>query len=183
METEIKLRLSDASEMRRKLEAAGFDVHQPRALERNLVFDTEESALRQRGELLRVRSFAGRSILTFKGPVVPDVYKSREELEIDLSSGQVFEEILRRLGYRQAFVYEKFRTEYAKPGSAGVVTIDETPIGNFMEMEGQPDWIDTTARQLGFTRDDYVTASYAALFRMFRSGNPGAPNDMVFSPS
>ena len=56
------------------------------------------------------------------------------------------EQIFNELGYHPIFRYEKFRTEYAKAPGAGKVLVDETPIGNYLEIEGSPRWIDSTAR-------------------------------------
>ena len=61
-----------------------------------------------------------------------------------------------------------------------MVTIDETPIGTFLELEGEPEWIDRTAALLGFTTGDYVTASYASLYLEYRQSNATVPMDMVF---
>ena len=44
------------------------------------------------------------------------------------------------------------------------MTLDETPIGNFIELEGEPQWIDQTANELGFPESTYVTSSYATLY-------------------
>ena len=46
----------------------------------------------------------------------------------------------------------------------GKVLLDETPIGNFLEIEGSPRWIDRTARALGFFDGDYITRSYGYLY-------------------
>jgi len=57
------------------------------------------------------------------------------------------------------------------------VMVDETPIGNFLEIEGDPAGIDAVAARLGFARSDYITDSYHRLFLL--SGRSG---DMVFTP-
>ena len=59
--------------------------------------------------------------------------------------------IFERLGYHPVFRYEKYRTEFQQPRRAGVATLDETPVGVFLELEGTPPWIDRTARLLGST--------------------------------
>ena len=45
---------------------------------------------------------------------------------------------------RLGFKYEKYRTEFAD-AAGGTVTFDETPIGNFLELEGSGAWIDEMA--------------------------------------
>jgi hypothetical protein len=45
-----------------------------------------------------------------------------------------------------------------------VITVVETQIVPFLELEGVSGWIYATAALLGFREDDYITASYAALY-------------------
>jgi len=53
---------------------------------------------------------------------------------------------------------------FRRPGQPGKALVDETPVGNFLELEGPPDWIDRTARRLGFRPGDYSLASYRDLY-------------------
>jgi len=163
-ETEIKLALSGAAAGRRLLRAAGFHVSKRRLFEANTLFDTARGLLRRRGCLLRVRETANSGLLTYKGAATIGKHKDREELEVELSDPRTLIEMLARLDFNPAFRYEKFRTEYRRPGEAGVATLDETPIGVYLELEGAPAWIDRTARRLGFAESDYSTASYYGLY-------------------
>jgi adenylate cyclase class 2 len=115
-ETEVKLAVRDARAARELLRAAGFRVSKRRVLEKNTVFDTVDSALRSAQELLRVREAAGSRILTYKGPPAVSKYKSREELEVEISDAEVMGRLLERLGFHAVFRYEKFRTEYRRTG-------------------------------------------------------------------
>ncbi|HUJ23171.1 MAG TPA: class IV adenylate cyclase [Bryobacteraceae bacterium] len=166
-EIEIKLRVSSGPAARRLLRAAAFRVLRRRVFEDNLVFDTRALSLRQAGILLRLRQAGKTATLTYKGPPEPGRHKSREELELELPDAARMALILERLGFHRVFRYQKFRTEYAESGARGVVTVDETPIGWFLEIEGTPRWIDRTARRLGFRESDYITASYGGLYFEF----------------
>jgi adenylate cyclase, class 2 len=84
------------------------------------------------------------------------------------------------MGYQPVFRYDKFRTEFARPGEAGVATLDETPIGVFLELEGSPRWVDRTARKLGFSAADYITRSYGRLYTEFCKSRGMKCGDMVF---
>lgn len=179
-ETEIKIRLRDVSEGRLLLQEAGFLVHVERTYEDNFVFDTADGALRQSGRLLRLRHAGGSALLTYKGPSIPGRHKSREEIETSVGNPNNFQLILENLGYRISFRYQKYRSEYTRRGEPGTVTLDETPIGTFFELEGPPDWIDLTARRFGFSEKDYITASYGSLYLEHRDRNPDAGRDMVF---
>jgi adenylate cyclase class 2 len=177
-EVEIKLAVAGAAGARRLLRSEGFRVVKPRVFESNDVFDTPGLRLRQSASLLRVRSVKGNVKLTYKGPPDASKHKSREELEVQAGDASMLAAILGRLGFERVFRYEKYRTEFQR-GKTGTVTLDETPIGNFLEIEGAPRWIDRTARRLGFGPADYITASYGGLYLEERKLRP-LPPDMVF---
>ena len=90
------------------------------------------------------------------------------------------ERIFAHIGYHPVFRYEKFRTEYAKPRTPGKVLLDETPIGNFLEIEGSPRWIDRTARLLGFSHADYINRSYGYLYLAYCRERRIRPGDVLF---
>jgi adenylate cyclase, class 2 len=180
-ETEIKLRLPDDFDaVRRSLRKLGFRVAKRRVHEMNVIFDTPDLSLRNQGKLIRLREVDAHRILTYKGPPQPGRHKKREELETGIESPHLFERILSRLGYNPVFRYEKYRTEYEQPGGGGVVTLDETPIGHFLEIEGAAAWIDRTAKALGFSTRDYNTKSYGALYLDYCASLGIAPTDMLF---
>ncbi|HKE29153.1 MAG TPA: class IV adenylate cyclase [Bryobacteraceae bacterium] len=179
-EIEIKLAVASASAARRLLQRAGFRVHRRKIFEANTVFDTPDGAMRSTQRLLRVREAAGEVLVTYKGPPEPGPHKSREELETAVSNARLSVAILDRLGYRPMFRYEKYRAEYRRPGSSGVATVDETPIGTYVELEGNARWIDRTAKQLGFTLDQYITASYGSLYLEWCQARGLKPGNMVF---
>ena len=179
-EIEIKLAVENAGAARRLLRRAGFRVYRRRRFEANTVFDTPRGEMRASRRLLRVREAGGEVKLTYKGPPEPGPHKSREELETAIAGARAFTAILERLGYRPMFRYEKYRSEYQRPGSSGVATVDETPIGAYMELEGNARWIDRTARQLGFAPAHYITASYGSLYFEWCRARGIEPGDMVF---
>ena len=160
------------------LAAAGFRITRPRVFEANTVYDDAGHTLRQAGTLLRVREVEGDGVLTYKGPAAPGRHKDREELEVPLAAPGTMHAILTRLGYAPAFRYEKYRTEYSD--GTGDATLDETPIGTYIELEGEPDWIDRAARALGFTAGDYITASYLRLYLEDCARRAIPAGDMVF---
>jgi hypothetical protein len=49
-----------------------------------------------------------------------------------------------------------------------------------MELEGAARWIDRTARSLGYPRETWITASYAALYREWCQARNIAPSNMTF---
>jgi adenylate cyclase class 2 len=179
-ETEIKLRADDVASAKRMLHRAGFRVRKRRVFEDNTMFDTAAQSLRERASALRLREVGGKAIVTFKGKPLESKHKSREELEVDVSDAARARLILERLGFRPVFRYQKYRTEYRQPTRSGTATLDETPIGVFMELEGQPAWIDRTATLLGFQERDYIKASYGRLYLEWCKKRRRKPGDMVW---
>jgi predicted adenylyl cyclase CyaB len=163
-ETEIKLRVNHHDEAKRLLLRHGFHIRRDRVFERNFVFDTADQALRGSKRLLRLREAGDHVTLTYKGVAETGKHKTREEREVRVENFDEMQVILERLGYTVAYRYEKHRTEFALAESSGIATIDETPAGTFMELEGRPEWIDSIAARLGFQESDYITASYATLY-------------------
>ena len=100
------------------------------------------------------------------------------ELETGVADGKTMDAILRGLGYAPTFRYEKFRAEWTD--SKGQVVVDETPIGNFCEIEGPPRWIDATAKKLGITPVEYITRNYATLFMDWKQATNSPANEMTF---
>lgn len=186
IETEIKLRIPGALpdavlKALRLVQDCGFQIRSPRAFQADQLFDRPDGEIRRAGQLLRVRVENGRATLTYKGPALPGRHKRREELEASTTEGTELIRILDRLGYVPSFRYEKYRTTFAAGSQkdSGLITVDETPIGVFLELEGAEDWIDATARRLGFAPTDYVTASYATLYGEYVALH-GGPSDMTF---
>ena len=60
------------------------------------------------------------------------------------------------------------------------VAYDETPIGNYLELEGPEKWIDEVATRLGYSRQDYITSSYLALYFQKCREEGKKPGNMVF---
>ena len=146
----------------------------PRRRQHDILVDTADGRLQAAGTALRVRADGERAFLTFKGPVLAGPLKAREEIETEAGSADALLALLAALGYAPAFRYEKYREEFAADGA--IVAIDETPIGTFVEIEGEPAAIHGLAARLGFGTGDYLTASYRALF--IASGIAGP--DMLF---
>jgi adenylate cyclase class 2 len=171
-EVEIKVEVSDLSALEDRLRALGFDLETPSTHELNTLYDTSDGKLRKSGQLLRLRQYGDTWTLTHKARGRKGIHKTREETETQIADGQSMHSILLSLGYLPAFQYEKFRAEWND--AEGHVVVDRTPIGNFAEIEGPPEWIDSTAERLGVDPKQYITNNYAELFQEWkrRTGSP-----------
>jgi adenylate cyclase class 2 len=177
-EIEIKFRVEDLRALSRKLRAAGFELKTKRTREINTLYDLPGQVLRKRKELLRLRSYGPFWKLTHKSSGKVGRHSSRVELETSVGDGKKMEAILRALGYSPLFRYEKLRAEWSD--GKGNVVVDETPIGNFCEIEGKPRWIDATAKKLGARHEDYITKNYATLFAEWKERTGTAAREMTF---
>jgi len=178
-EIEIKFRVSDVLSLTRKLRITGFRLVTRRTHEMNTLYDLPGAILRKRGELLRLRKYGTEWVLTHKSKGSAGKHKTRIELETEVSDGPRMDAILHALGYRPSFRYEKFRAEWSD--GTGHVVVDETPIGNFGEIEGPARWIDRVARQLGIGSADYITDTYAGLFFAWKRRTRNAAKEMTFA--
>ena len=179
-ETEIKLPAADVDSAKRLLYRAGFRVHKRRLFEDNTVFDTPRRTLGRAASLLRLREAGGKAIVTYKGRPIASKHKSREELELEVSDPGTLRVIAGRLGFEQVFRYQKYRTEYKQTSRSGVATLDETPIGVYLELEGEPGWIDRTAARLGYSEKDYITSSYGRLYLDWCKRRKLKPTNMLW---
>ena len=178
-EIEIKFRVQNLRALNQRLRSSGFRLVTSRTHEVNTVYDLPGQRLRKRGELLRLRRYGSKWTLTHKAKGKAGRHKTRVENETQLADGLKMEIILRALGFGPTFRYEKFRAEWSD--GKGHVVVDQTPIGNFGEIEGQARWIDQTARHLRVPRDNYITDTYAELFLSWKKQTKSPANEMTFS--
>jgi len=183
LEIEVKLKIRNLLRLRGDLLEMGCEEKVPRSLERNWTWDFPGQPLRNQGKLLRVRQFTDRCLLTFKGVAQQSKhFKIREERETGVQDSAVLGVILERLGLEVAFYYEKFRTSYSlrlrEQRYSVDLSVDETPIGNYLEIEGREADILRVAAQLGFNKDAFIKESYLALFAKSRLGR--SQQHMIF---
>lgn len=177
-EIEIKFRIADLRDITRRLRKNGFRLVTPRTHEMNTLYDLRGQPLRKRGDLLRLRKYGAEWTLTHKSKGKAGRHKTRTEYETEITDGKKMEAILRALGFVPSFRYEKFRAEWTD--KKGHIVIDETPIGNFGEIEGKSRWIDQTARALGIAESDYINQSYAELFYGWKKRTRSSAKEMTF---
>lgn len=178
-EVEVKLPCDDLDAVREKLRALDAKPVSPLHLEINDLYDDREGKLVGSGSTLRLRRARGEAILTYKGPArFADGVKTREERQTRVSDAAETEAILHGLGLTRKFRYEKHREEWRLDRC--LVALDETPIGRFVEIEGDPPQIRRAVVSLALDFASAIPYSYARLYRERRRENPELPEDMVF---
>jgi len=183
-ETELKIPVPDLETVRRNL-AGSTEAHLVHATERevNTLLDTADGELAGSDRLLRLRWIGDRALLTWKGPArFEGAVKHREELEIVVADVEQLASIFERLGYLPVVRYEKDRESW-QVGQV-TVTLDHTPMGDFVELEGPADRLIALASDLGIDPGGAVRGSYISLWQDHRQARPelALPQDMVFEP-
>jgi adenylate cyclase class 2 len=174
VETEIKLETPGPEAARAAVARLGARLKSARHFEDNLLLDDAAGSLRAAGTILRLRRVPEGGVLTYKGPRLASAgLKSRPEQETTVADADVMQSILERLGLRPIFRYQKYRESYDWRGQE--IVVDETPIGTFLEVEGDEEGIHAAVSAMGFGPSDCLTDSYIGLF--LASGGKG---DMVF---
>ena len=178
-EIELKLPCEDLEGVLEKLRRAGARLQKPLHFESNDLFDDSKGGLSGGGCALRLRRAGEEARLTFKGPAhFQGGVKVREEREVGVSDAREAEAILLALGFERRFHYEKRREEWEFLDC--VVALDQTSIGNFVEVEGDPAAIRRVVAALGLDFASAIPYSYAKLYSLKRQKEPSLPADMVF---
>jgi len=173
VEYEVKLP-GEPEALREQLAQLGAEPCSPRLLEDDLVLDTASRTLASAAQVLRLRRRGKDYLLTHKGPVADDVsVKAREEWQTPVEDGVAMLAVFERLGYEVAIRYQKYRTLYMI-GDV-VASLDETPLGCFVELEGTPAEIERLAGEIGYKPGSFEVRSYLEIHRA--RGNRG---DMLF---
>lgn len=206
-EIELKFPIDDLSRLQSRLPQLGFQLDTPRTFEQNTLYDTCGRTLRASTQILRIRRYGDLWTVTHKrqpgnrSEEADTRYKIRIETETQVEDGPALAAIFDQLGYLPVFRYEKFRTEWSQtmqsiegplfqnakldpevsqlPKPTHLV-VDETPIGDFAELEGPPAWIDQTLVALGIDRSTCLTESYGRLFLEWKDRTGSAAENLTF---
>ena len=207
-EIELKFPIHDLARLESQLPALGFLLDTPRTFEQNTLYDTPARTLRESKQILRIRRYGSLWTVTHKcqscaSPISTDParYKVRIETETHLDDGPALGAIFETLGYAPVFRYEKFRTEWSQitpsidgplftepvhpvevsgPNSRCHLVIDETPLGDYAELEGPPAWIDDTLAKLGVDPSTCLTDSYGRLFLDWKERTGSSAANLTF---
>lgn len=164
VEIEVKIRLKDLAETGQQIARLGANLVKERFREDNVFYDSFPPSLTPKQCGLRLRQMGRKTFLTFKAaPQKSRRFKVREEFETEIKNEKAMRHILRCLGLRPIFRYQKFRTIYRKGGLK--ICLDETAVGNFLELEGERNEIMKVARALGFNRTNLIKKDYVELLR------------------
>ena len=186
VEREVKLLFPTAESAREAVLATGALAAHPRRLQDDSLYDTADEVLRKKGHVVRIRTErwsdgTTTTALTVKGPVQPGQMKVREEHETRVEKADALTHAFDVLGLRPWFRYQKYREEFSAPGV--VIAIDDTPVGTYVELEGDEDSIHVVTSALGRSPADFIVDSYYGLFMKRRDEFGLTGPYMLFSAS
>lgn len=167
-ELEVKFYITDLNKLKSRLKTLRAKISQPRTYERNLRFDKPDGELLRSLQVLRLREDSSVR-LTYKGPgqTLNGVHL-RKEIEFTASDFDAAQAFLEALGYQVQMMYEKYRMVFELEGV--LVTLDEMPFGDFVELEGpDAEHIYNANQKVGLNWDARILESYTSLFDGLRS--------------
>lgn len=132
-------------------------------------FATSDEALRVRRE--EPKDGAGRTHLTYKGPLVESASKTRSEAETVVDDGDALRGILEGIGFDPAATVTKRRRRFGLRGYT--VTLDSVAgLGDFVEVEQRAETVAEArdgaidlVEDLGLDSDEQVRTSYLELLQ------------------
>ena len=133
LEVEVKYRIDNANDIRRKLNSLGASLVET-VIERDYYFQHPCRDFKATDEALRIRLSKNKCTLTYKGPRISGKAKVREELSVELANFKSISAILSRLGFKPIALVVKKREIYSYKDFK--ISIDEvTDLGTFIEIE------------------------------------------------
>ena len=161
-EIEVKIRINNTEKLAEKLIALGAKLVKDRHWEENTLYDFPSKLLYNQQRALRLRTENKKAYLTFKGPLQKSrKFKIRKEYETEVKNVKQTKKILKELGFVPTFGYDKYRTIYRVKKLK--ICLDETSIGNFVELEGEQTHIVRFANSLGFAKKEFIKKDYTQL--------------------
>jgi adenylate cyclase class 2 len=134
LEVELKVKIPALEPVRRKLIGKNAEVL-GKVHEHDIYYNAPHRDFAKTDEAVRVRYTNDHAVVTYKGPKIKKYgLKAREELNFAVESGERFEKMLDRLGFKKTAEVNKWREKYQYGGaSISLDSVDE--LGTFTEIE------------------------------------------------
>lgn len=167
LEIEVKIKVKNLKDIIEKIEACGAVLKKARYFEENTLYDFSTRELFRKKHALRFRTINRKTFLTYKGAVQKSrKFKIRDEFETEVKNRIHSRKILHALGLSPVYTYNKHRTVYRHKRLN--ICVDETPVGNFIELEGKRGDIVKFSAAIGFTKDKFIKSDYIQLMERAR---------------
>ena len=175
LEIELKVRISSLEAVRQQLHRLNAQCC-GRKHEHDIYYNAPHRDFAVTDEAIRVRYTNNHAVVTYKGAKIPTSgLKAREELNTAVESGEIFEQVLDRLGFCKTAEVNKWRENY-KLGTVAISLDSVDDLGTFAEIEIMADdddsdataKIEKIAEKLGI-QGEPILASYLELLLAKRS--------------
>jgi adenylate cyclase class 2 len=175
LEIELKVRISSLEAVRRELHRLNAQFS-GRIHEHDVYYNAPHRDFAVTDEAIRVRYTNDHAVVTYKGAKIPSSgLKAREELNTAVESGEIFEQVLDRLGFKKTAEVNKWRENY-KLGTIAISLDSVDELGTFAEIEIMTEEdssiaserIEKIAKELGI-QGEPILASYLELLLSKRS--------------
>ena len=178
-EIEVKFLLKNYAALMQKIADLQLPCSQERIHEFNLRYDLPDGSLVAQKQVLRLRKDT-QARLTFKGPgIMEEEVLLRKEIEVMVSDFDTTKRLLEALGYQVVMMYEKYRANYLMDSL--VLSVDETPFGLFIELEGEsPVQVHLAANVFGLDWEQRINLSYSALLKQYNQNSGNSFRDLSF---
>ncbi len=165
-EIELKFNVGDYNGLVRNIKSMA--EYKGSAKELTVMYDNPERTLHKNDARLRIRKIVDiksdqeRCELSYKKPKLKEGVKIEDENEVEVSSFNELESILKKLGYSAVSSYERIRDTFMADGCK--ITVDSFSFGDFLEIEGDMVKIKTLAIALGFSLEKNITKPYDDIY-------------------
>jgi adenylate cyclase class 2 len=176
LEIELKVKVDTLDPIREHLKNRNAQFF-GRVHEHDIYYNPPYRDFGSTDEALRLRYTNEHAVITYKGAKRAEYgLKAREELNTAVETGEVFEQILRRLGFVKTAEVNKWRENYRLDDAAiSLDAVDE--LGTFVEIEVMADRdapdatnrINALAKEMEISGEP-ILASYLELILSKRSG-------------
>ena len=133
IEVEIKVRIKNKDEIAERLKKLGFKFIK-RKFQEDIYFNGIDRDFRKTDEALRIRDDNGTYYVTYKGPKIDKVSKTREEIEVKIDDKEKMRLIFKKLGFKEVRPIRKVREIYKKDDITASID-DVEGLGLFLELE------------------------------------------------
>lgn len=133
IEVEVKVSVEDPKQMERSIIELGATPIGIDA-QADTYYNAPHRDFGKTDEALRIRVQDGHSILTYKGPKMDDVSKTRKEVQVQIDDTENIGNILSSLGFFPVAIVTKKRKNF-RIGDFYIALDEVRDLGNFMEVE------------------------------------------------
>lgn len=162
-EIEIKFKITQVKNIRKKIKKEG-GIFISKTFERTVRFDTPAKKLEKNGLFLRTRT-GFKNVITLKQKVDNKKFREREEIEFEISEPEKMKTILEKLGFTKIKIMEKYREKWELKNTE--IVIDNLPMGNFIEIEGEEKDIKKVVKILELDFKNGIISTYWDLWNEF----------------